>query len=118
MHFGKTLTDSIFPPWKDKYIDYAKLQRLLREDESEEDASKWTEEDETRFCDEIFNVQLEKVAQFQQERFDALKLRVDDALAKLGELAPNDSSESNAARGDFTIGRIKELKAELDDILK
>ncbi|KAH7320931.1 VTC domain-containing protein [Stachybotrys elegans] len=117
MHFGKTLQESIYPPWKTKYIDYAKLQRLLREDESDEDGSPWTEEDETRFCDEIFNVQLEKVTQFQQERFDALRARIDAALSNLGELAPESAKGKEVDTGATTT-RIKELKAELDDILK
>lgn len=118
MHFGKTLKGSIFPPWKDKYIDYAKLQKLLREDESDEDGTPWTEEDERNFCDEIFNVQLEKVALFQQERFDALKQRVDDALKRLGEVAPDDKDGKSAATGEDASARLKELKSELDEIIK
>ncbi|KEY70685.1 hypothetical protein S7711_07311 [Stachybotrys chartarum IBT 7711] len=118
MHFGKTLKGSIFTPWKDKYIDYAKLQKLLREDESDEDGTPWTEEDERNFCDEIFNVQLEKVAQFQQERFDALKQRVDDALNRLGEVAPGDKDGKSPATGEDASAHLKELKSELDEIIK
>ncbi|KOS22599.1 Vacuolar transporter chaperone 3 [Escovopsis weberi] len=144
MRFGKTLRESIYTPWKDQYVDYSKLKNLLREDRSDDDIAAWTEEDENRFCDEIFNVQLEKVARFQQERFDALKQRVDTAFDKLKELAPpppppveddhgDDSHNHNDRRDDGSAGsgkgkevaaagreanapRLRELEAELDDI--
>ena len=117
MRFGKTLRGSIYPPWKDKYIDYSKLKSILREDEDDND--EWTEEDENRFCDEIFNVQLEKVAQFQQERFDDLRQRVDTTFDKLKELAPVDGAKSSsAASGSSEIpkAKLKELEEELDSM--
>ncbi len=55
---GRTLRESIYPEWKDHYIDYDKLKGLLREDAAEEDGSPWTDEDDNRFSDEILNVQL------------------------------------------------------------
>ncbi|KAK4061255.1 hypothetical protein Trihar35433_9582 [Trichoderma harzianum] len=126
MRFGKTLRESIYPPWKDKYVDYGKLKSLLREDKRD-DETVWTEEDESRFCDEIFNVQLEKVAQFQQERFDALKQRVEAAFEKLKELAPplESGAEAGAAEGsskpaglsrEELTPKLKELEGELDEI--
>lgn len=124
MRFGKTLRESIYPPWKDKYVDYGKLKTLLRENKTDDDTV-WTEEDESRFCDEIFNVQLEKVAQFQQERFDALKQRVEAAFEKLKEFAPPAESEDAAAEAESSkaganreanVAKLKEIEAELDDI--
>ncbi|KAL7926528.1 SPX domain-containing protein [Trichoderma austrokoningii] len=124
MRFGKTLREAIYPPWKDKYVDYGKLKSLLREDKRD-DETVWTEEDESRFCDEIFNVQLEKVAQFQQERFDDLKQRVETAFEKLKEFAPpaepsteaegGDSSKSDTDR-EATASKFKGIEAELDEI--
>ncbi|KAI1135305.1 SPX-domain-containing protein [Hypoxylon sp. FL0543] len=129
MRFGKTLRESIYPPWKDQYIDYSKLKAMLREDrrEDEEDVP-WTEEDENRFCDEVFNVQLEKVAQFQERTVSGLKERAEVAFEKLKEMAPapapapaapsdNDDDENKQPkRSDITTARLKELKAELDAI--
>ncbi|PTB63841.1 SPX-domain-containing protein [Trichoderma citrinoviride] len=116
MRFGKTLRESIYPPWKDKYVDYGKLKSILREDQKDDDAP-WTEEDESRFCDEIFNVQLEKVARFQQERFDALKQRVDAAFEKLKEYAPPaDSSSKPGLSREELAAKLRELEGELDDI--
>ncbi|KAG9256382.1 VTC domain-containing protein [Emericellopsis atlantica] len=116
MRFGKRLREAIYAPWKDKYIDYAKLKSLLREDQSDDDGTPWTEEDEQRFCDEIFSNQLEKVAQFQQERFDALRERVDSTFEKLKELAPAEADKPPPKKGDISAQRLKELQAELDSI--
>lgn len=116
MRFGKTLRESVYPPWKDKYIDYAKLKSLLREDRSDDDSQAWTEDDEQRFCEEIFNVQLEKVAQFQEQRFNALKQRVDSAFDKLKELAPVEGDQDTSHKGEIAASRLRALETELDEI--
>ena len=129
MRFGKTLQTSVYQPWKDKYIDYAKLKSLLREDRADDDAD-WTEDDEKHFCDEIFNVQLEKVAQFQQERVDALRQKVDAAFDQLKAFAPQDAAKepegqetaepsgiSKIMKSDEDLTKFKNLEKELDDIM-
>ncbi|KAM3498797.1 hypothetical protein MY10362_007900 [Beauveria mimosiformis] len=128
MRFGKTLSESINGPWKDKYIDYNKLKALLRENNFDDDNEVWTEDDENRFCDEIFNVQLEKVAKFQEEQVSLLKDRADAAFAKLKKLAPPVSADGSAppvsadgsappAVDDATKTSFKELESELDSIM-
>lgn len=109
MRFGKKLRNSVYPPWKDQYIDYAKLKSMLREDE---DDPTWTERDENEFCDEMLNVQLEKVAAFQASTFTALENRATKAGEKLRDLAP----EEGAAKGDITASRFKAIEDELDKI--
>ncbi|KAF7551286.1 hypothetical protein G7Z17_g5148 [Cylindrodendrum hubeiense] len=133
MRFGRTLRESVYPQWKDKYIDYTKLKSLLREDRSVDDDTQnpWTADDEERFCDEIFNVQLEKVAQFQEQRVNALKQRADSAFEKLKELAPepvadnvNGDADADAEtqteptrpKGDISASRLRALESELDEI--
>lgn len=117
MRFGKTLRESVRPQWRDKYIDYPKLKTLLREDKfDDDDAEPWTEDDENRFCDEIFNVQLDKVAQFQQERVDALKERADTVFETLKELSPLQDAEAPVVVSDIASERLRELKTELDAI--
>lgn len=111
MRFGRTLRNSVYPKWKGQYVDYAKLKNLLREDAEEQ--TPWTEDDENRFCDEILNVQLEKVAAFQETTFKQLEERADKAAAKLQDLAPEDGK----TKGDITAGRFKEIEAELDEII-
>ncbi|KAK8077494.1 VTC domain-containing protein [Apiospora saccharicola] len=111
MRFGKTLQQSVYSPWKAQYMDYAKLKNLLREDRNDDDQA-WTEEDENQFCDEIFNVQLDKVAKFQEKELGTLKDRIEVAFEKLKEMAPTDDQP----KSDIAISRLKELKAELDAI--
>ncbi|KAL2265679.1 hypothetical protein VTJ83DRAFT_6779 [Remersonia thermophila] len=116
MRFGKTLRQSVYPPWKDKYIDYAKLKSLLREDSPDDEDEPWTEDDENRFCDEIFNVQLEKVAQFQAEKVDELRRRVEAAFEKLKELPAADGAPRKEPEHGATPEQLRELEAELDAI--
>ncbi|KAK4252055.1 VTC domain-containing protein [Corynascus novoguineensis] len=113
MRFGKTLRQSVYPPWADKYIDYAKLKSILREDKPEDEDEPWTEDDEKRFCDEIFNVQLEKVAKFQAEKVQDLRQRVDSAFEKLKELP---TAEEGKPKPETDPKRLKDLEAELDTI--
>ncbi len=113
MRFGKTLRQSVYPPWKDKYIDYAKLKGILREGKLDDEDEPWTEESENLFCDEIFNVQLEKVAQFQAEKIEELRRRVDDAFETLKELPP---AEEGKPKDEAEIQRLKDLEAELDTV--
>jgi SPX domain protein involved in polyphosphate accumulation len=112
MRFGKTLREAIYPPWKDQYVDYAKLKTLLREDGPQDEDKPWTEDDEARFCEEILNVQLEKVAAFQESTFKKLEQRTTVAGEKLRNLAPEDGKP----KGDITFGRLRELEGELDSI--
>ncbi|KAK3315292.1 VTC domain-containing protein [Apodospora peruviana] len=117
MRFGKTLRQSIHAPWKDKYIDYGKLKSILREDKPDDEDEPWTEEDENHFCDEIFNVQLEKVAQFQEEKVAELRQRVDAAFDKLRDLPPSKAEEDGKPNDHKpTTQWLKDLEAELDDI--
>ncbi|KAG6045237.1 hypothetical protein E4U39_002578 [Claviceps sp. Clav50 group G5] len=118
MRFGKTLRQATYAPWKGKYIDYAKLKSLLHEDKFDDDSVPWTEDDENRFCEEIFNVQLEKVARFQQEQVDSLKRRADVVFEKLKEFAPAEGSSTKdaTARGDADVAKLRALEKELDDI--
>ncbi|KAI1652126.1 SPX-domain-containing protein [Daldinia loculata] len=112
MRFGKTLRESVYPPWRDQYIDYEKLKTMLREDRKEDDDVPWTEDDENKFCDEVFNVQLEKVAQFQEKTLSGLKERAEVAFETLKEMTPSDDKP----KSDITAARLKELKNELDAI--
>lgn len=111
MRFGRKLRNSVYEPWQGQYIDYSKLKDLLREDVEDDQA--WTEDDENKFCDEILNVQLEKVAAFQESTFNSLERRASKAGEKLRDLAP----EEGKAKGDITTGRFKEIEEELDAII-
>ncbi|KAF2478823.1 VTC domain-containing protein [Neohortaea acidophila] len=105
MRFGKTLQVSIYPPWREQYLDYTKLKKLLRDDESAPSspstasasrADPWTEEDEGAFVDELVNVQLEKVHAFHRETFDKLRERTAKCEAELDTVAVSDAGAAEA----------------------
>jgi SPX domain protein involved in polyphosphate accumulation/uncharacterized membrane protein YidH (DUF202 family) len=99
MHFGTTLRKSIYPPWREHYIDYDKLKKLLKEsdggssNDGEEDI--WTAEDESAFVDEIMNKQLEKVHKFQTEMAQTLRDRTTACEKNLEPLAIRMKSEQD-----------------------
>ncbi|KAL2863558.1 SPX domain protein [Aspergillus lucknowensis] len=122
MRFGKTLRNSVYPPWSKNYIDYHKLKSLLREhdvigDESDTDTS-WTEQDEEAFVQELLNVQLDKVNAFQVQTSQQLRDRTTACEDKLRPLAG--TGEQNAATVDEEekVRIASEVLTELDDITK
>ena len=104
MRFGKTLQLSIYAPWRDNYIDYSKLKKLLRDDESAPSSPStaasredpWTEEDEGAFVDELVNVQLEKVHAFHKETYEKLRDRTAKCEAQLDTVAVANAGAAEA----------------------
>ncbi|KAH8716832.1 VTC domain-containing protein [Phaeosphaeriaceae sp. PMI808] len=92
MKFGTTLRKSVYQPWKDKYIDYDKLKKLLKDNE---DDDTWTNDDEEAFVNELANVQLEKVHGFIQEMSQKLRDRTSACEKKLEPLAVGIQSDDN-----------------------
>ncbi len=143
MRFGRTLQRSKYPPWADKYIDYDKLKRLLREGGSEDGSTdapdeedEWTEEDEGAFVEELVNVQLEKVHAFQSEKSQQLQERTSQCESRLepwairakeGNQEGQDNDEPQKAEeidGDTRSSPeekdrvLREVMEELDNITK
>ena len=127
MRFEQTLSTSIYPPWKDKYIDYNKLKKLLREDETSPDGRRgqddgnWTEDDEENFVNELTNVQLEKVHQHQADTFSALRDRTAACESKLqpttGDAeAANDEKKKEIAKD--TLKELDEITQEITELKK
>lgn len=131
MRFGRKLRNSVYPPWEKSYIDYTKLKRLLREDESEEEGREWTEDDEGRFVEELVNVQLEKVNAFQAETYKSLRDRTSECEARLQKLKdpaddarrgsenPEANKEEPEAGGEHEKDdSLNEVLTQLDSISK
>ncbi|KAH2130509.1 Phosphate metabolism transcription protein [Aspergillus fumigatus] len=122
MRFGKTLKNSIYPPWGGKYIDYHKLKVLLKEHDVTEDASDseespWTEQDEEAFVQELINVQLDKVHSFQVETSQQLKERTSACESRLLPLAPNAGQETTTTTTTTTVDD-KEKKSIASEVLQ
>ena len=145
MKFGRTLEKSIYPPWRQSYIDYGKLKKLLRDDDSAANSpstatvDEWTDEDESTFVDELVNIQLEKVHQFHQETYEKLRDRTAKCEAKLDNIAvaangveENDTAKAQGEENGSGSGNgkkpvpsqtekemiFKEVLSELDQITK
>ena len=124
MRFGKTLRNTVYPPWKGNYIDYAKLKTLLREDDvagqdgSDSDDTQWTEQDEEAFVQELLNVQLDKVNTFQSETSRQLRERTSACETKLRPLAPAADQEAPALEDQEKRTVASEVLQELDNITK
>ncbi|KAF2711130.1 SPX-domain-containing protein [Pleomassaria siparia CBS 279.74] len=129
MRFGSTLRKNIYPPWKASYIDYNKLKKLLKENESNDDDDyTWTSEDESAFVDELVNVQLEKVHAFQTEMSQKLRDRTTTCEKKLEPLAvglkaeqDKDNEDNDAQKSEKPEEKkklLEEVLWELDNITK
>lgn len=107
MRFGLTLKLSIYSPWRDQYIDYPKLKKLLRDEESapnspaaEPKEDPWTEQDEGAFVNELVNVQLEKVHAFHKETYERLRDRTAKCEANLDNVAVAEIGKAEAQKED------------------
>ncbi|KAL6249515.1 Phosphate metabolism transcription protein [Rhinocladiella similis] len=121
MRFGKTLSDSVYPPWKDKYIEYDKIKKLLREDETSPQGRggsggrpSWTEQDEENFVHELTVVQLEKVSQHQVNTFNSIRDRAAACEAKV----PSPDKEDAGKSEEEWKAVAKDMLKELDGISK
>ena len=119
MRFGKTLSTSIYPPWKSQYLDYNKIKKLLREDDTSPDrrgggVSSWTEKDEEEFVHELANVQLDKVHQHQVNTASALTDRTTACEQNLQRTT--DGSNDEAGKKKVAEDTLKELNAITKEI--
>ena len=129
MHFGQVLEKSIYAPWSDHYVDYAKLKKLLRETEKgstecsaaadpSDEADRWTEDDEGAFVDELVNVQLSKVHDFQVKTYHQLRDRTSDCESQLEQvmLAPEPDANDRPALDADRQEKLHKVHGELESI--
>ena len=118
MRFGNTLGEQKYEPWKSNYIDYAKLKKLLREDETQDGKSReWTEDDESKFVEELVNVQLDKVNDFEDETFKVLRERTTDCETRLKEF--EDVNEFTDKEGlDQILKNLDSITKEINELSK
>lgn len=96
MHFGKQLQESIYPPWRDKYLRYDELKELLHPDQPPE---RWTEADEEKFV-KALDEQLEDIYSFQSKLSQEIEQRVRDADKRVRQYLRAKSGESAKAPAD------------------
>ncbi|ODV95594.1 hypothetical protein PACTADRAFT_34155 [Pachysolen tannophilus NRRL Y-2460] len=89
MLFGVKLQNEIYPPWKDYYIDYEQLKKLLKENVVLS-MNPWSDKDESAFVAKL-DSELEKVFNFQEEQYKIL----DEEISKLEKDSENYLSNNN-----------------------
>lgn len=116
MRFGRQLQQTTYEPWKDQYIDYAKLKKLLKEDDSRPGSPEgqasgynevWTEDDEGAFVEELVNTQLEKVHSFHKNTYEKLREKTAKCEARLDEIngvERDDEGEIKEGSGEGVAG--------------
>ncbi|RMZ78250.1 hypothetical protein DV737_g3991, partial [Chaetothyriales sp. CBS 132003] len=120
MRFGKTLANSIYPAWKDKYIEYEKLKKLLREEETSPQGrggsdGSWTEKDEETFVHELIHVQLDKVHKHQVDTANELRDRTSACEGNLQKTV-GPVGEDEEQKKQIASDTLKELDAISNEI--
>ncbi|VEU22223.1 DEKNAAC103253 [Brettanomyces naardenensis] len=116
MLFGVKLQNEIYPPWKNYYIDYEGLKKMLKENVLVGGYESWTDDDEKAFAAEL-DTELEKVYTFQVSKYKEL----DQEISKL-ELQTEKYLESLTAGKPSTIDseafqkKLEELLSEANEL--
>ncbi|RMZ91718.1 hypothetical protein DV736_g1040, partial [Chaetothyriales sp. CBS 134916] len=125
MRFGKILANSIYPPWKDKYIEYEKLKKLLREEETSPQGrggsdGSWTEKDEETFVHELITVQLDKVHHHQVDTANELRDRTSACEGNLQKtVGPvGENSEQKKQIASDTLKELDAISNEINELRK
>ncbi|KAF8002794.1 hypothetical protein HF325_002039 [Metschnikowia pulcherrima] len=86
MLFESKLGREIYEPWKDYYLSYNKLKKLLKEEVIIKNA--WTEKDEQNFVSAL-DSDLEKVYTFQINTYDDLNEQLNELQAQTESVSAN-----------------------------
>lgn len=86
MKFGRTIKDSLYAEWSDKYLQYSDLKKFIKRRLAASN-DQWTDDDEHAFVAELSS-ELDKVYTFQKEK---VRLRPAPA-APLPRCLPTDVS--------------------------
>ncbi|CDK28249.1 unnamed protein product [Kuraishia capsulata CBS 1993] len=114
MLFGVKLQNEIFPPWKEYYIRYDLLKKLLRENVVlDASSAKWSEKDESAFAAQL-DRELEKVYGFQSGRYAELDTKISALEALSEEFLESYDQKVQQKTSNFDV---KKFQAELENTL-
>ncbi|CAK9436248.1 uncharacterized protein LODBEIA_P08060 [Lodderomyces beijingensis] len=106
MLFGTKLEHEIYTPWKDYYINYNQLKKLLKEGVILK--NNWTDKDEQNFVSAL-DENLEKVFGFQHEKFDELSEEL-NKLQTQTEVADSFNVEAFSKKLDDLLSEAQNLE--------
>ena len=103
MLFGVRLENELYAPWKNHYIAYDSLKKLLKEEPVlSKKQDNWSETDETAFVS-VLDSELEKVYSFQTKTYEELS----DRISKI----------EKSIDASFNVQEAGTVNNELEDIL-
>lgn len=103
MLFGVRLENELYAPWKNHYIAYDSLKKLLKEEPVlSKKQENWSETDETAFVS-VLDSELEKVYSFQTKTYEELSHRI--------------SKIEKSIDASFNVQEAGTVNNELEDIL-
>ncbi|KAI5963624.1 VTC2 [Candida pseudojiufengensis] len=106
MLFGTKLEHETYPPWKDYYINYNQLKKLLKEGVILK--NNWTDKDEQNFVSAL-DENLEKVFGFQHNKFDELNEEL-NKLQQQTEIANTFDVDSFSKKLDNLLNEAQQLE--------
>ncbi|GMF05453.1 unnamed protein product [[Candida] boidinii] len=123
MLFGVKLQNEIYPPWRQHYINYDGLKRLLKENVllNNVDEPAWSEKDESNFAHEL-DTELEKVYSYQISKYQELDSEITklEQLTEnyLNSLTTNGNNGNNNSKSSFHVNSFQTKLEELLDYIK
>lgn len=106
MLFSNKLELEIYPPWKDNYISYIRLKKLLKEGVILKNA--WTEKDEQNFVSAL-DSDLEKVYTFQSDKYDELNEYLNELQAATESPTASFDVHSFSSKLELVLNLAQEL---------
>ncbi|CAK7897710.1 vacuolar transporter chaperone complex subunit 2 [[Candida] anglica] len=107
MLFGNKLDNEVYAPWKEFYMNYTSLKKLLKEGVILK--NNWTEKDESNFVTAL-DSDLEKVYTFQSNKYDELN----ETLETLQSQTENASSGFDEVKFSTKLEETLTLAQELE----
>lgn len=106
MLFNGKLQNEMYGPWKDYYLNYIKLKKLLKEEVIIQNA--WTERDEQNFVSAL-DSDLENVYTFQQNTYDELNEALDQLQAKTESPSADFDVQAFTSKLELVLNQTQEL---------
>ncbi|MBW0494241.1 hypothetical protein O181_033956 [Austropuccinia psidii MF-1] len=104
MKFGVTIKTALHEEWSKYYVDYSKLKKFIKiklKSKSKNDES-WNESDEKNFV-KILDFELQKVANFQEQKISDLHERISLYEQEVKDLIESQSNHSSSSQSTSNL---------------
>ncbi|RHZ47133.1 hypothetical protein Glove_590g17 [Diversispora epigaea] len=114
MKFGSQIKATLHLEWKNYYVDYDGLKKILKQGENREGG--YTEKDETEFFEKL-DKELEKVYTFQNTKYEEIKNRVQKSEKIVESVGKDRSLNAHQIYSDIER-QINSITEELNELAK